>query len=127
MTASGQQRRLVEQVCQIGTGKAGGGFSDGVKVHILFKGLFPGVNLHDGLTAFHIGHTDIHLPVNATLYVRTVDRDLTIKTTGAQQCRIQNIGAIGCGDQDDRLAFLKTVHLDQQLVERLLALVVTAA
>ena len=63
----------------------------------------------------------------AALYVRTVDRDLTVKTTGAQQCRIQDVRTVGRSDQDDRLALLKTVHLDQQLVERLLALVVTAA
>ena len=63
----------------------------------------------------------------AALYVRTVDRDLTVKTAGTQQCRIQNVGAVGGSDQDDRLALLKTVHLDQQLVKCLLALVVTAA
>ena len=63
----------------------------------------------------------------AALYVRAVNRDLAVKTAGTQQRRIQNVGAVGRGDQDDRLAFLKTVHLDQQLVERLLALVVTAA
>ena len=112
MAASGQQRRFVEQVCQIGTGKANGHLGELLKLNVLVHRLILGMYAQDLL---------------ATLYVRTVDRDLTIKTTGAQQCRIQNIGAIGCGDQDDRLAFLKTVHLDQQLVERLLALVVTAA
>ena len=63
----------------------------------------------------------------AALHIRTVDRNLTVKTTGTQQRRIQNVRAVGGGDQDDRLALLKTVHLDKQLVERLLALVVTAA
>ena len=112
MTASGQQRRLVEQVRQIGTSKANGHLGELLKLNVLVHRLILGMHAQDLLAA---------------LYVRTIDRDLAVKATGAQQCRVQNIGAIGRGDQDDRLAFLETVHLDQQLVERLLALVVTAA
>ena len=112
MTASGQQRRLVEQVRQIGTRKANGHLGELLKLNVLVHRLILGMHAQDLLAA---------------LYVRTIDRDLAVKATGAQQCRVQNIGAIGRGDQDDRLAFLETVHLDQQLVERLLALVVTAA
>ena len=112
MTASGQQRRLVEQVRQIGTSKANGHLGELLKLNVLVHRLVLGMHAQDLLAA---------------LYVRAVDRDLAVKTTGAQQCRVQNIGAVGCGDQDDRLAFLKTVHLDQQLVERLLALVMAAA
>src|SRR6202041_2825601 len=37
------------------------------------------------------------------------------------------VGAVGGGDDDDALVRLEAVHLDEQLVQRLLALVVTAA
>ena len=112
MAAGSQQCRLVEQICQIGAGEANGHLGELLKLYVLVHRLVLGMYAQDLLAALHI---------------RTVDRNLTVKTTGAQQCRIQNIGAVGRSDQDDRLALLKTVHLDQQLVERLLALVVTAA
>ena len=112
MTASGQQRRLVEQVCQIGTSKANGHLGELLKLNVLVHRLVLGMHAQDLLAALHI---------------RTVNRDLAVKTTGAQQCRVQNVRTVGRSDQDDRLALLKAVHLDQQLVERLLALVVAAA
>ena len=49
------------------------------------------------------------------------------KRPGTQQRRIEHVGAVGRGDQDDAGVRIEAVHLDQQLVERLLALVVTAA
>ena len=112
MAAGSKQRRLVEQICQIGAGEANGHLGELLKLHILVHRLVLGMHAQDLLAALHI---------------RTVDRDLTVKTTGTQQCRIQDVRTVGRSDQDDRLALLKTVHLDQQLVERLLALVVTAA
>ena len=112
MAAGSQQRRLVEQVCQIGAGKANGHLGELLKLHVLVHRLVLGMHAQDLLAALHI---------------RTVNRNLTVKTTGAQQRRIQDVRTVGRSDQDDRLALLKTVHLDQQLVERLLALVVTAA
>ena len=112
MTAGSQQCRLIEQVRQVGAGKANGHLGELLKLNVLVHRLVLGVHAQDLLAA---------------LYVWTVDRNLTVKTAGTQQRRIQNVGAVGGGDQDDRLALLKTVHLDQQLVERLLALVVAAA
>ena len=112
MTAGSQQCRLIEQVRQVGAGKANGHLGELLKLNVLVHRLVLGMHAQDLLAALH---------------VRTVDRNLAVKTAGTQQRRIQNVGAVGGGDQDDRLALLKTVHLDQQLVERLLALVVTAA
>ena len=53
--------------------------------------------------------------------------DLTIEAARAQQRRIEHVGTVGGRDDDDALVAFETVHLDQQLVQRLLALVVTAA
>ena len=53
--------------------------------------------------------------------------DLAVEAAGAQQRGIEHVGAVGGGDQDDAFVRLEAVHLDQQLVERLLALVIAAA
>jgi len=39
----------------------------------------------------------------------------------------EHVGPVGGGDDDDAVVGLETVHLDEQLVQGLLALVVTAA
>ena len=49
------------------------------------------------------------------------------KRPGRSKRGIQHVGAVGRGDQDDALVRFEAVHLDQELVQRLLALVVAAA
>ena len=49
------------------------------------------------------------------------------KRPGRKQRGIEHVGPVGRGDDDDAFVLLEAVHLDQQLVERLLALVVAAA
>src|SRR3954468_8454306 len=63
----------------------------------------------------------------AAAAVGAVDDDLAIEAARAQQRRVEDVGTVGRGDQDDVVLHLEAVHLDEQLVERLLALVVTAA
>ncbi len=63
----------------------------------------------------------------APVHVRVRHHDLTVEPAGAEQGRVQHVGTVGCRDQDDALVGLEPVHLDQHLVQGLLALVVTAA
>ena len=49
------------------------------------------------------------------------------KRPGPQQRRVEHVGTVRRGDEDDALVRLEAVHLDEQLVQRLLALVVAAA
>ena len=63
----------------------------------------------------------------AALDVGQIDRDLAVEAPGPQQRRVEHVGPVGRGDQDDALVLGEAVHLDQQLVERLLAFVVAAA
>ena len=63
----------------------------------------------------------------ATGQVGGVDLDLPVEAAGPQQRGVEHVGPVGRGDQDHAAADVEAVHLDQQLVERLLALVVTAA
>ena len=83
MATSSQQRRFVEQVCQIGTGKANGHLGELLKLNVLVHRLVLGMHAQNLLAALH---------------VRTVDRNLTVKTAGTQQRRIQNVGAVGGSD-----------------------------
>ena len=74
----------------------------------------------------HLAH--VHLEdLLAADDVRVRHDDLAVETAGPQQRRVEHVGPVGGGDEDDALVRLEAVHLDQQLVQRLLALVVAAA
>ena len=59
--------------------------------------------------------------------VGPVDDDLAVEAPGAKQGRVEDVGPVGGGDEDHVVLHLEAVHLDQELVQRLLALVVAAA
>jgi hypothetical protein len=109
--AGRQQGRLVDQVGQIGAGEARRLGGQGVQVDVLGDRLAAGVDLQDGLAAGAVG---------------AVDHDLAVEAARAQQGGVQDVGPVGGGDQDDVVFHLEAVHLDQQLVQGLLALVVAA-
>ena len=110
-TAGGKQRRFVDEVGKIGAreprraARNGAGIDVGRQRHLLH------VDGKDLLAALDVGATD---------------DNLAIKPARAQQCRIENIGAVGCSDDDDAFIGIETVHFDQQLVQGLLAFVVAA-
>lgn len=110
--AGGQQRGLVEDVRQVRTGEARGALGDGLEVDVRRDRLALLVHLED---------------VQAALQVGALDGDLPVETARAQQRRVQDVRAVGGGDQDHAALDVEAVHLHQQLVEGLLALVVTAA
>ena len=112
VVAGGQQRGLVEHVRQVGAGEAGRTAGERLQVDVLGDRLALGVHLEDLLAADQVG---------------TVDGDLPVEAAGAQQRRVEDVGPVGRGDQDDAALDVEAVHLDEQLVQRLLALVVAAA
>ena len=65
--------------------------------------------------------------LGAALAVGAVDHDLAVEAAGPQQGRVEDVGPVGGGDEDDVVLHLEAVHLDEELVQRLLALVVAAA
>jgi hypothetical protein len=107
-----EQSSLVEEVRQVRAGEPGSLTREGVDIDLAREQLAVGVDLENLLAAHP---------------VRPVDDDLAVEAPGAQQRRVEDVGPVGGGDQDDVVRHLEAVHLDQQLVERLLALVVTAA
>src|SRR5206468_11830878 len=63
----------------------------------------------------------------AALEVGAVDDDLPVEAAGAKKRRVEDVGPVGGRDEDDAAVDVEAVHLDEQLVEGLLALVVAAA
>src|SRR5205085_8835777 len=53
--------------------------------------------------------------------------DLAVGATGPQQRRVEHVRPVGRGDDDDAFIGLEAIHLDQQLVQGLLALIIAVA
>ena len=110
--ARGEQRRLVDQIGEIGAGEAGRAAGDDAQIDVGRERHFPHMHLQDLLAADDVGPRHHHLAVEAA---------------GTQQRGIEHVGTVGRGNQNDAFIGLEAVHLDQQLIQRLLALVVAAA
>ena len=63
----------------------------------------------------------------ATTHVGTGHHDAPVETAGAEERRVEHVRAVRRGDDDDAFGGLEAVHLHEELVQRLLALVVTTA
>ena len=107
-----KQSRFVDQVSEIRTREARRATGNKARLDVIAQRQLAHVHAQYLFAAAHIRQRHDHL---------------TVETAGAQQGRIEHIGAVGGGDDDDALVALEAVHLDQQLVESLLTLVVTAA
>ena len=107
-----KQCALVQQIRKIGAGKAGGRLCDGGQIDIVCQRLFACVDLQY---------------LRSSAPVRRADIDLPVEPSGTKQGGVENILAVGRRDDDHALVCREAVHFHEQLVERLLALVVTAA
>ena len=110
--AGGVEGGLVDHVGQVGAAEAGCAAGQHVEVDVVGDGHLLDVDAEDLFAAANVGQADDHAAVEAA---------------GAQQRGIEHVGAVGGGDEDDAVVGLEAVHLDEQLVEGLLALVVSAA
>ena len=112
VTARRQQGGLVDQVGEIGAGESGGLAGDRLHVHVLGDRLALGVDLEDGSPAPEIG---------------TIDHHLAVETARPEQRRVEDVGPVGGGDHDDPARHVETVQFHEQLVQRLLPLVVASS
>jgi len=90
----------------------GGATGEHLEIDRLVERLASSVHAQDRLAALEVG---------------PVDHDLTVEPSGPQQRRVEDVGPVRGRHQDHRGPLIEAVHLDQQLVQRLLALVVPAA
>ena len=107
-----QERRLVKQVFQVRAAEPRRGLGYLRKGRVLPQGLLPGVDFQDFFPALDVRQAHVNLPV---------------EPAGPQQCRVQNVLAVGRGHHNDPLVGAKAVHLHQELVQGLFPLVVSAA
>ncbi len=107
--AGGEQRRLVDQIREIGAGEAGRPARHGAHVEAGFERHLPRVHPQNLLAPADIG---------------VADDDLAVEAPGPQERRVENVRPIRRRDDDDVFRPGEAVHLDEQLVERLLALLV---
>src|SRR3569623_1198775 len=110
--ALGDQGGLVHEIGKIGTGEAGRTAGVDTRDDVVRHWDLAHVHLQNLLAAAHVGQRH---------------HDLAVETAGTQQRGVEHVGTVGGGDDDDALATLEAVHLHQQLVEGLFALVMTAA
>ena len=104
--AGGEDRRLVADVREVGARQPAGLLGDEVEVDVLQR-LVARVHREHALTALDVGRHDEHLAVEAA---------------GAQQRRVELLEQVRGRDHDDAPAGGEAVHLDEQLVERLVLL-----
>ena len=100
------------EVREVGAGEAGRAGGERVEVDLARERLALRVHLEDLAAADAVG---------------PVDDDLAVEAARAEQRRVEDVGPVRGGDQDDVVLHLEAVHLDEELVQRLLALVVAAA
>src|SRR3990172_10081049 len=61
------------------------------------------------------------------LYIGFWNHDIPVEPSGPQKGRVKDIRPVGGGDYYDALVGLESVHLDEELVQGLLPLVVASA
>ena len=107
-----QNSRFVEQVFYVRARKTAGHAREYLKGYVGRERLVARMHLEDRLSALDVGKGDIDLPV---------------ESARAQQRGVEDIRAVGRRHDDYPLVLFKAVHLHEQLVERLLSFVVSAA
>ena len=107
----GEQRCLVDDVREVGPGEPRRAPCEQIQLHRGVERLAASVNTEDRLAPFDVGPIEHYLPV---------------EPSGSQQRRVEDVGPVGRRHQDHGRALVESVHLDEQLIQRLLALVVAA-
>ena len=110
--ARGEYCRFVKHVFEIRARKPDRYLRYALKIDVRRERFVARVNFEYRLSAANVGKIDVYLSVESA---RTHERG------------IENVGTVGSRHYDDMFVGLETVHSDEQLVERLLALVVAAA
>src|SRR6202035_4891861 len=100
---------LVDDVSELGAAEAGRLAGDLLERRVSCEWPFAPVQAED-----------LQPPVN----VWRVDHHLAVEATGAQQRRAEDVRAVGRAHHDQAAVAGEAVHLDEDLVQRLLALVV---
>ena len=106
------QRGLVDEVGEVCAREAGRAARDDRYVNVLAERNLARVNFQNPFTTANVG---------------AWDDDASVEATRSEQRRVENVGPVRRGHDDDAVVRLEAVHLDEQLIQSLLALVVSAS
>jgi hypothetical protein len=109
LAPGGEEGRLVGEIREVGAHHPRARGRQPVEVDVGGKRDVAGVNPEDQ---------------PASHPVRSLHRDPAIEASRAEECRIEHVGAVRRPDHDDAGGRVEPVHLGQDLVQRLLPLVV---
>ena len=112
VAARGEQRGLVDEVREVGTDHSRRRRGDPAEVDVGRERHAARVHLEDRLAA---------------RAVRRLHRDPPVEPARPQQRLVEHVGTVRRADHDHARRRVEAVHLGQDLVQRLLALVVAAA
>ena len=112
LVAGGHDRALVEHLGELGATGAGGHLGEVRQVDILGQRLALRVHVEDR---------------QAACLRRRAHVDVAREAAGAQQRRVERVEPVGGGDDEQLLVAGEAVHLDEQLVQRLVGLAVAGA
>ena len=112
VVATGPKGGLVDEVADVGPGQPDGTGGEPLQVNVLGQGNAAGVDAED---------------CQAALVGGAIDRDVAVEAARPQQGRIEHVGPVRGGHDDHGLGLREAVHLAEDLVERLLAFVVSSA
>ena len=112
VSARGKNCRFVKQIFQIRTRESVCCFCNGFKRNARVDRLILRMNLKDCFAPF---------------LVWIINNNLPVKSARAEKRRVENIGAVRCGNHDNSLIRAEAVHFNKQLIKSLLAFIVTAA
>ena len=104
------QRGLVDQIAQLGTHQTRGLGRDTLERDIRRERHVLGMHLENR---------------RAASTIRSLHHHATVEAAWSQQCLVQHVRAVGGREDDDPFARIEAVHLGQDLVQCLLALIVT--
>ena len=107
--AGGEQGRFVAHVGDVRPAEARRLLGQELDVHRGVRFDRAQVHLEDGLSLHHVGHVDV---------------DLAVETPGTHQRAVQDVRTVGRRENDDPTVGAKSVHLCQELVQGVFALVV---
>ncbi len=101
VAAGGQKGSLVDQIGQVGAGKAGGTAGQDFQIDVRPNWNAAGMDFKNPFAAFNIRQVHYHLPV---------------ETAGPQKRGVQNVRPVGGGHYDYPFIRFKAIHFHQQLV-----------
>ena len=110
--APGPERRLVDEIRQIGARKTRRASRDHAEIDIRSQRTLLRVNAQY---------------LSPTADVGVGHEDLPVEPAGTAKCAVEHVGPVGRGNDDDSVVLLESVHFNEELIERLLALVISAA